>query len=37
MSLTTSTGQGVLMGARLAAAGVVLVTCWIAWKLDRKA
>ena len=37
MSLTTSTGQGVLLGARLAAAGVVLVTCWIAWKLDRKA
>ncbi|WP_423919803.1 phosphatase PAP2 family protein [Frigoribacterium sp. 2-23] len=37
MSVTTSTGQGVLMGARLAAAGVVLVTAWIAWKLDRKA
>lgn len=36
MSLTTSTGHGVLLGARLAAAGVVLVTCWIAWKLDRK-
>jgi len=36
MSLTTSTGEGVLMGARLAAAGVVLVTGWLAWKLDRR-
>ena len=38
MSLTTSSGgEGMLMGARLAAAGVVLVTAWIAWKLDRRA
>jgi membrane-associated phospholipid phosphatase len=36
MSVTTSTGDGVLMGARLAAAGVVLVTGWLAWKLDRR-
>lgn len=37
MSLTGSSGYGVLDGARLAAAGVVLVTAWIAWKLDRRA
>jgi membrane-associated phospholipid phosphatase len=37
MSLTGTTGYGVLDGARLAAAGVVLVTAWIAWKLDRRA
>nr|WP_244637108.1 phosphatase PAP2 family protein [Frigoribacterium sp. CFBP 13712] len=37
MSLSGSTGYGVLDGARLAAAGVVLVTAWIAWKLDRRA
>jgi len=36
MSVTTSTGSGVLTGARLAAAGVVLVTAWVGWKLDRR-
>jgi len=36
MSITTSTGTGVLTGARLAAAGVVLVTAWVGWKLDRR-
>jgi len=32
----SSSGDGVLTGARLAAAGVVLITAWVAWKLDGR-
>ncbi|BDZ47930.1 hypothetical protein GCM10025867_01710 [Frondihabitans sucicola] len=35
MTLTMSTGPGVLVGARLLSAGVVIATAWLAWKLDR--
>ncbi|GAA4679952.1 phosphatase PAP2 family protein [Frondihabitans cladoniiphilus] len=35
MSITMSTGPGVLVGARLLSAGVVIATGWVAWKLDR--
>jgi membrane-associated phospholipid phosphatase len=35
MTITMSTGPGVLAGARLLSAGVVIATAWLAWKLDR--
>ena len=35
MDVATS-GDGVLTGARLASAGVVLITAWVAWKLDGR-
>jgi membrane-associated phospholipid phosphatase len=35
MAITMSTGPGVLTGARLLSAGVVIATAWLAWKLDR--
>lgn len=35
MTLTMSTGPGVLVGARLLSSGVVIATAWLAWKLDR--
>ncbi|MGA1811341.1 phosphatase PAP2 family protein [Frondihabitans sp. 4ASC-45] len=35
MTVTMSTGPGVLVGARLLSAGVVIATAWLAWKLDR--
>lgn len=35
LTSTMSTGPGVLTGARLLSAGVVLATAWLAWKLDR--
>ncbi|ARC58010.1 hypothetical protein AS850_13075 [Frondihabitans sp. 762G35] len=35
MSITMSTGPGVLTGARLLSAGVVFAAGWLAWKLDR--
>lgn len=34
-TVTMTTGPGVLTGARLLSAGLVLATAWIAWKLDR--
>jgi len=36
MSTTSASGDGVLVGARLAAAGIVLITAWLAWKLDGR-
>ncbi|WP_082763397.1 phosphatase PAP2 family protein [Frondihabitans sp. PAMC 28766] len=35
ISSMTTTSPGVLTGARLLSAGVVLATAWLAWKLDR--
>ncbi|RKR76420.1 PAP2 superfamily protein [Frondihabitans australicus] len=35
LTVSMATGPGVLTGARLLSAGVVLATSWLAWKLDR--